>query len=92
MSTSADIQGGEWALSGACRDVDPELLFSSGSVQTRAKRICRSCPVWRQCRTEALENRIEFGLWGGLTERERRVIHAARAARAEQGAEGTGSG
>src|SRR5205807_3175113 len=47
-------------------------------VQTCAlpisKRICRSCPVRYECLADALDNRIEFGVWGGMTERERRAL------------------
>lgn len=64
----------DWARLGACRDVDPELLFVSGAQQHRAKRVCRDCPVRLECLTDALDNRIEYGVWGGLTERERRAL------------------
>jgi len=36
--------------------------------------ICRHCPVVAECRVEALDNRNEFGVWGGMTERERRAL------------------
>jgi WhiB family redox-sensing transcriptional regulator len=39
-----------------------------------AKRICRGCPVRNECLADALDNRIEFGVWGGMTERERRAL------------------
>lgn len=58
----------------ACRDTDPDELFVSGAEQHRAKRICRGCPVRLPCLREALENRIQFGVWGGMTERERRAL------------------
>ncbi len=67
-----------WAERGACRDADPDSLFVPGAAQHRAKRICRDCPVRLDCLAEALNNRIEFGVWGGLTERERRVVLARR--------------
>ena len=79
-----DMQGSEWVLQGACRGVNPEtLFFGSPQAQRRARGICRSCPVWQQCRAEALDNRIEFGVWGGMTERERRRVVRARRAREE---------
>ena len=40
----------------------------------KAKRSCRSCPVRYECLADALDNRIEFGVWGGMTERERRAL------------------
>ncbi len=67
-----------WAQHGACRGVDPDLLFVSGAAQHQSKRICDNCPVRLDCLAEALNNRIEFGVWGGLTERQRRVVLARR--------------
>lgn len=49
-------------------------MFVTGAEQNIAKRICRGCPVQRECLAEALDNRIEFGVWGGMTERERRAL------------------
>jgi WhiB family redox-sensing transcriptional regulator len=63
-----------WAAHGACSDVDPDSLFVSGAAQHRAKRVCGSCPVRLECLAEALDNRIEYGVWGGLTARERRTL------------------
>lgn len=63
-----------WAERGACRDVDPDTLFVPGAAQHRAKRVCDACPVRTECLAEALDNRMEFGIWGGLTERERRSL------------------
>ncbi len=63
-----------WAERGACRDADPDTLFVPGAAQHRAKRICRDCSVRLDCLAEALDHRMEFGIWGGLTERERRSL------------------
>ncbi len=63
-----------WAERSACRDSDPDALFVPGAAQHQAKRICRECPVRLDCLAEALDNRMEFGIWGGLTERERRSL------------------
>ncbi|WP_036554443.1 WhiB family transcriptional regulator [Nocardiopsis sp. CNT312] len=57
-----------------CRTVDPDALFVKGTEQTRARRICEGCPVRLDCLAEALDARIEFGVWGGLTERQRRAL------------------
>ena len=57
-----------------CREIDPDALFVQGAAQNRAKLICRGCPVRTQCLAEALDGRIEFGVWGGMTERERRAL------------------
>ena len=58
----------------ACRNADPDALFVQGAAQNRAKLICRGCPVRTECLADALDNRIEFGVWGGMTERERRAL------------------
>jgi WhiB family redox-sensing transcriptional regulator len=67
-----------WRVRAACRDVDPEQLFVRGTDQHRAKRVCGGCPVRTECLAEALDRRIEFGVWGGMTERERRALLRAR--------------
>ena len=64
----------EWASRGACRDVDPETLFVVGAAQHKAKSICMGCPVRIDCLADALDSRTEFGVWGGMTERERRAL------------------
>ncbi|MFJ6775111.1 WhiB family transcriptional regulator [Kitasatospora sp. NPDC091257] len=66
--------GSDWASEGACRDSDPDELFVDASTQNRAKAVCSSCPVRTECLAEALDLRIEFGIWGGMTERERRAL------------------
>ena len=62
-----------WAASAACHG-NSEALFVKGAEQNRAKLICASCSVRAECLTEALDNRIEWGVWGGMTERERRAL------------------
>lgn len=64
----------EWVKSARCRTVDPEALFVKGAAQRRAAEICDRCPVLAQCGADALDNRVEFGVWGGLTERQRRAL------------------
>ncbi|MDP9399036.1 MAG: WhiB family transcriptional regulator [Actinomycetota bacterium] len=64
----------EWAARGACRSADPDSLFVQGAAQNRAKAVCVGCPVRTECLSDALDNRIEFGVWGGMTERERRAL------------------
>ena len=53
---------------------DPDALFVQGAAQNRAKAVCMACPVRTECLADALDNRIEFGVWGGMTERERRAL------------------
>lgn len=64
----------DWASRAACREDSPDALFVSGAAQHRAKTVCRGCPVRTECLADALDNRVEFGVWGGLTERERRAL------------------
>jgi WhiB family redox-sensing transcriptional regulator len=64
----------EWSRSAACRDTDPDLLFVQGAAQNRVKVICAGCSVRTECLADALDNEIEFGVWGGMTERERRAL------------------
>ncbi|QWC86675.1 WhiB family transcriptional regulator [Nocardioidaceae bacterium] len=67
-----------WAVSAACRQATAEELFSRGARQQRAKQICGRCTVRVECLAEALDNGIEWGVWGGMTERERRQLLADR--------------
>jgi len=64
----------QWATDGACRESDPDALFVQGAAQNRAKVVCMSCPVRTECLSDALDHKIEFGVWGGMTERERRAL------------------
>lgn len=63
-----------WSALSACRDADPDELFVTGAAQNRAKAVCMGCPVRTECLSDALDNRVEFGVWGGMTERERRAL------------------
>lgn len=63
-----------WAARAACRSAAPEDLFVQGAAQHQAKLICHGCPVRTECLAEALDSRVEFGIWGGMTERERRAL------------------
>ncbi|MGW3361204.1 WhiB family transcriptional regulator [Streptomyces bungoensis] len=63
-----------WETRAACRASDPEELFVDGAAQNRAKAVCTGCPVLTPCLAHALDHRIEHGVWGGMTERERRAL------------------
>lgn len=63
-----------WASRALCSDSDPDGLFVTGAAQRKAAVICRRCPVMQECAAEALDNRVEFGVWGGMTERQRRAL------------------
>lgn len=63
-----------WVSKAVCRGADPDELFVRGAAQRKAAVICRHCPVVLQCLADALDNRVEFGVWGGMTERQRRAL------------------
>ncbi|RDH79875.1 WhiB family transcriptional regulator [Mycolicibacterium moriokaense] len=63
-----------WIAKALCRSADPDELFVTGAAQKRAAMMCRQCEVVTECLIEALDNQIEFGVWGGMTERQRRKL------------------
>ncbi len=63
-----------WANVALCQSSTPDELFVRGAEQHKAKVVCGACPVRAECLAEALDNQIEWGVWGGLTERERRAL------------------
>jgi WhiB family redox-sensing transcriptional regulator len=69
-----------WRSQAACRGAAPGLFFPDGRQPgyreqvAEAKAICAACPVREPCRTWALAHPPERGVWGGLTERERRAL------------------
>ncbi len=64
-----------WMAEGNCRNYPPAAFFPSDGVGVdRARKICATCPVIETCLEYALHNRIEHGVWGGCSERERRRI------------------
>ncbi|HYB36372.1 MAG TPA: WhiB family transcriptional regulator [Mycobacterium sp.] len=63
-----------WVSKALCRTADPDELFVRGAAQRKAAVICRHCPVMLECGADALDNRVEFGVWGGMTERQRRAL------------------
>ena len=63
-----------WRSASRCRTSNAEDLFVTGRKQREARHFCRTCPVRTECLAHALDQRIEFGVWGGMTERERRAL------------------
>ena len=64
-----------WQADAVCAQTDPEAFFPEKGGSTRdAKRICAGCDVKQQCLEYALANDERFGIWGGLSERERRKL------------------
>ncbi|MFF4283630.1 WhiB family transcriptional regulator [Streptomyces kronopolitis] len=76
-----------WRYQAACRTQDPELFFPSMScrsslIQAReAKAVCCHCPVIEECLQWALRSSQEYGIWGGLSEAERRALRRRIATR-----------
>lgn len=69
-----------WQRRANCMGVDPDLFFPERGASTReAKEVCRGCVVREDCLEYALANSEKFGIWGGLSERERRRIRRSRA-------------
>mgnify|MGYP002720976353 FL=1 len=64
-----------WQERALCAQTDPEAFFPEKGGSTReAKRICESCEVRDECLSYALENDERFGIWGGMSETERRRL------------------
>ena len=83
----------DWRDKAACLTVDPELFFPVGNTGPavdqidRAKAVCSHCPVTEYCLQYALDTNQDSGVWGGLSEDERRALkrRAARARRPPRG-------
>ncbi|WP_284145221.1 WhiB family transcriptional regulator [Mycobacterium senriense] len=63
-----------WVPGALCTESDPDRMFVRGAQQRIEAVICRHCPVMQECGAEALDNKVEFGIWGGMTERQRRAL------------------
>jgi WhiB family transcriptional regulator, redox-sensing transcriptional regulator len=73
----------DWMSRGRCREMDPTVFFPSDGIGVQvARRICDECPVKAPCLEYALANRVDHGVWGGTSERERRrILRAHRLSR-----------
>lgn len=70
-----DQEATDWMRFGLCAQTDPEAFYPDrGENATSAKTVCAGCPVRAECLAYALEHGERFGVWGGLSERERRVL------------------
>ena len=69
---------GPWVERALCSQVDPELFYpldnDKGGASRQAKKVCTDCPVATACLEYALENNEQYGVWGGMSERERRNL------------------
>jgi len=87
-ANAADGADRRWQERANCLGVDPDLFFPERGASTReAKSVCRGCDVRLECLEYALGHGEKFGIWGGLSERERRRVRRERAiARRKTGA------
>lgn len=80
MSDPAAVGRTSWMSRSACRHTDPELFFPAApgtgapGRAEEAKAVCARCPVRADCLAYALSTRQAYGVWGGATEDERRVM------------------
>lgn len=68
-----------WQRLANCLGLDPDVFFPERGASTReAKEVCRGCVVRSECLDFAVNNGERFGIWGGLSERERRKVRRSR--------------
>lgn len=63
-----------WVARALCANCEPDALFVQGASQRQVRIRCMECEVRLECLADALESGANFGVWGGLTERERRAM------------------
>lgn len=80
--TTKLLQPLEWQTKARCTEVDPEIFFPERGGSSRAARsVCSQCEVRLDCLEYALNNKEQFGIWGGTSERERRRLRKERTVR-----------
>jgi len=71
-----------WRQQAACRGMPPDLFFTDRGYDTgTAKKVCAGCPVRDACLTYALDTGVRFGVWGGLSEKQRKRLRRGRGRR-----------
>lgn len=79
--TPATTRDNSWRDDALCAQTDPTVFFpDKGESPTAARRVCFACPVRRECLTHAVAAPEPWGVWGGLTARQRRRLTRGRAA------------
>ena len=71
---SRESRDEHWAVRALCAQEEPDALFVQGATQRQVRVKCMSCDVRLECLADALQCEANFGVWGGLTERERRAL------------------
>jgi WhiB family redox-sensing transcriptional regulator len=80
MQLEVDVQDRRWQERANCLGVDPDLFFPERGASTKeAKGVCAGCEVRLECLEYALRHGEKFGIWGGMSERERRRLRRQRA-------------
>ena len=74
VRTSPTDPDWSWRDDAVCVGVDPDLFFPAGGASREAKAVCRTCPVRVECLEHAMRVPEKFGIWGGLSEKERRRL------------------
>lgn len=75
LITGIDEDTSSWQANALCAQTDPEAFFPEKGGSTReAKSVCKVCEVKQECLEYALANDERYGIWGGLSERERRKL------------------
>jgi WhiB family transcriptional regulator, redox-sensing transcriptional regulator len=77
LLNGGDVDDGQldWMDQALCAQTDPELFFPEKGGSTRdAKKVCQACEVREDCLARALDTGERWGIWGGLSERERRAL------------------
>ena len=70
-----------WRIDASCSGVDPDLFFPERGGSTKeAKEVCMACPVRKACLSFAIEYSEKQGVWGGMSERERRRLRLQKRA------------
>ena len=78
--TESPVSLGRWTSLASCRSLDPELFFpETANDEAAAKAVCAVCPVRSECLEHALAASEPYGIWGGFTLRERRLLRRSRA-------------
>lgn len=73
------LQPEDWEFEGSCCGTDPELFFPpTGSHAALAKQICSECPVRLKCLEQSLKNNDQYGIFGGMTAKERHELKNRR--------------
>ena len=70
-----------WRAEGGCRAVNPEVMFPAPDdvdAVEAAKQVCAGCPVRARCLVDAMTDWQDHGVWGGLSEKERRALRRSR--------------